>query len=73
MNFEIVAGIGLTLLTLIGGIFGVRSLKKHGAREERAVQARQERDHAVEEAENASKPPLTGDQSVDALRRLRDD
>ena len=70
MSWELIAGAVSLILALVGGGVGWSQVKKHGREVERRKHAEGERDAAVKEAENAAKPPLTGAQSVDALRRI---
>ena len=71
MSAELIGGLVAFLLALLGGAFSVRSLKSHGASEEKQRRAERDRDAAITEAENAARPPLTGGESVDVLRRVR--
>lgn len=73
MSFELIAALVGGVLALIGGGFGWSQIRKHGRTIERHDQAERERDAAIQEAEEGALPPLTGRESVDALRRLSDD
>lgn len=70
---EIIAGVVGTLLFFITGWFGWDQIKKHGRAIEQRENAIRERDKAIRQAMQASRPPLTGRDSVSILRRLRDD
>lgn len=72
MSVEWVIGLVGGVLALIFG--GVGWWRIEGRGEERAErkQAERERDAAIEDAEAASRPPLSGPQSVFVLHRLRD-
>ena len=73
MSLELILGlVSGALVALFGGI-GWSQVRRHGEERAERRQAEKERDIAVESAENAAEPPLSGPQSVDALRRLRDD
>jgi len=71
MSLELIGGLVAFLLTLVGGAFSVRSLKRHGAVRQERDQAERERDAAIDEAEASARPPLTGGESVRVLRGLR--
>ncbi len=71
MSIELIGGIVALVLALVGGGVGWSQIRKHGRELEKRKRAEGERDAAIEEAEIAARPPLSGAQSVDALRGLR--
>ena len=73
MSLEVIIGlVGGALVALFGGI-GWARIQKHGQSIERAIQAEEERDAANQQADEAARAPLDGPQSVDVLRRVRDE
>lgn len=72
MTVEWIIGLVGGLLALIFGGVGWSQIRKHGRSLEQRDQAERERDAANEDADTAARPPLSGPESVDALRRLRD-
>lgn len=70
---EIVTGVIATLLVFITGWFGWDQIKKHGQAIEQRDDAIRERNEAIRQAIRASRPPLTGRDSVSILRKLRND
>lgn len=64
--------VGGAIAVLFGGV-GWRQIKKHGAEREKRRQAERDRDAAIDQAQQMSRPPLSGPEQLDTLRRLRDD
>jgi uncharacterized protein HemX len=73
VSAELIAGGVALLLALAGGIAGWSQIRKHGRALEERDRAREERDAAIKRADEAARPPLSGPESVDTLRRVRDD
>ena len=70
---EIVTGVIATVLFFITCWFLLDQIKKHGQAIEQRDEAIRERNEAVKQAVRASRPPITGRNSVSILRRLRND
>jgi hypothetical protein len=72
MGFGTIIALVIGALGLIFGGFGWRQIKRHGAEKEK----RKQLERAFEDVENkldiASRPPLTANQQLAALIRLRD-
>ena len=73
MSLDLILGlVGGALVALFGGV-GWSQIRKHGEERAERRHAEEERDAAIRDAEVANRAPLSGPESVDALRRLRDD
>ena len=70
MTAEIVAGIVALVLALVGGVVGWTRIGKHGEETVKRKRAEAERDAATRQNVEAARPPLSGAESVAALRRL---
>jgi hypothetical protein len=62
--------VGLVIALVAGGV-GWWRIEKHGALKGELKQAEGERDAAQDDDKIAASPPLTSDESVGVLRRLR--
>lgn len=67
MTLEVI----VLVLSLIAGAVGWSQIKQHGREQGKRERAEEKMDEAIEEAERAAEPPLSGDESVSVLRRLR--
>ena len=70
---ELVTGLFATFLFFVTAWFGWDQIKRHGRTTEERDRAIRERDEAIRQARQATRPPITGRDSVSILRRLRDD
>jgi len=72
MDFGIVIALIIGLFVFAFGSFGWSQIKRHGAKEEEHKQIKKALKYANKTIEVSNRPPLTANQQLAALLRLRD-
>ena len=72
LDFGIVIALVIGLLLFVFGSFGWKQIKRHGAKEEERKQIKKALKYANKRIEISNRSPLTANQQLAALLRLRD-
>jgi len=72
MGFGTIMALVIGALVLVFGGFGWRQIKRHGAEKEKRKQTERALKYAGKRIEIKSRPPLSANQQLAALLRLRD-